>query len=384
MKTCITFQGFVNNYDKLNTFVITRSKRTKNMADKALLFIPDISGFTEFVQHTAIQHSRHIISELLELLIDNNIIGLQLAEIEGDALFFYRIGDVDINQVREQVKRMYIAFHTYLKRYEYEKICQCGACSSVYNLSLKFVIHYGEIEFISVKDTNKPYGSNVIKVHRLLKNEVPISEYALFSHEVDKETVSQLENQLQADYDFGQIAYAYEPLSQYKVELPEISPIPDNVPKHNLYSEEASINMPILELYEIISNFDYRLLWSKGVNKVEYEKNRVNRVGDKHKCLIDKSVVNPTTVTKKAKKDQLVYGESTTEIPFTKKLNIYYVLEPENEQKTRLRIEVFVDFKPFGILLKRLMKKNFKKVIPENIKELILLADSGFKTTHNS
>lgn len=351
------------------------------MADKALLFIPDISGFTEFVQHTAIQHSRHIISEVLELLIDNNISGLQLAEIEGDALFFYRIGAVDIHQVREQVKRMYIAFHTYLKRYEYEKICQCGACSSVYNLSLKFIIHYGEIEFISVKDSNKPYGSNVIKVHRLLKNEVPISEYALFTTAVDEENVSKIPNQLQADYDFGTINYAYESLAEYKKELPEILPIPDNVPKHHIYSEEASIPMPILELYEIISNFDYRLLWAKGIDKVEYEKNRVNRLGDKHKCLIDKKEVNPTTVTKKATKNQLVYGESTTEIPFAKKLNVYYILEPENEEKTRLKIEIFVDFKPFGVLLKRLMKKNFKKVVPENLKELILLAESGFKTT---
>ncbi|MEM6718226.1 MAG: DUF2652 domain-containing protein [Bacteroidota bacterium] len=351
------------------------------MADKALLFIPDISGFTEFVQHTAIQHSRHIIAEIMELLIDNNTTGLQLAEIEGDALFFYKMEQQpNISQIRAQIKRMYIAFHTYLKRFEYEKICQCGACSSVYNLSLKFIVHYGEIEFISIKNSNKPYGSNVIKVHRLLKNEVPILEYALFTQEVDSETIINAEHILEAQYDFGDIKFAYESLSNYKKELPEIPLIPENVPKHNLYSEEASINMPILELYEIISNFDYRLLWSKGIDKVEYEKNRVNRVGDKHKCLIDKKEIHPTTVTKKVAKNQLVYGESTTEIPFTKKLNIYYVLTPENDQKTRLRIEVFVDFKPFGIVLKRLMKKNFKKVIPKNIKELILLADSGFKT----
>jgi len=354
------------------------------MADKALLFIPDISGFTEFVQHTAINHSRHIIADLLELIIDNNITGLQLAEIEGDALFFYKIEhQTNIKQIREQIKRMYLAFHTYLKRYEYEKICHCGACSSVYNLSLKFIIHFGEIEFISIKDSNKPYGPNVIKVHRLLKNEVPISEYALFTEDVDIETVQTAEQKLEANYDFGVINYAYESLSDFKKELPEISPIPENVPKHNIYSEEATINLPALELYEIISNFDYRLLWAKGIDKVEYEKNRVNRVGDKHKCLIDKKTINPTTVTIKAEKNQLVYGESTTEVPFTKKLNIYYVLEAINDQKTRLRIEVFIDFKPFGILLKRLMKKNFKKVIPENIKELILLADSGFSPNYS-
>ena len=57
---------------------------------KSLLFIPDISGFTHFVQNTEIEHSQHVISELLETLINANTQNLQLAEIEGDALFFYK------------------------------------------------------------------------------------------------------------------------------------------------------------------------------------------------------------------------------------------------------------------------------------------------------
>lgn len=57
------------------------------MLKRALLFIPDISGFTEFVHHTDITHCRHIISELFEILIDTNNMDLQLAEIERDADF---------------------------------------------------------------------------------------------------------------------------------------------------------------------------------------------------------------------------------------------------------------------------------------------------------
>ena len=68
------------------------------MTQKAILFIPDISGFTEFVHHTDINHSRHIISELLELLIDSNNMGLELAEIEGDALFLYKIEDKAVTE----------------------------------------------------------------------------------------------------------------------------------------------------------------------------------------------------------------------------------------------------------------------------------------------
>ena len=93
--------------------------------------------------------------------------GLELAEIEGDALFLYKLEDnIDINLIKQQIEDMYLAFHKHLKRYELQRICNCGACSSAYNLSLKFVVHYGEIEFIKVKTSKKPYGSNVIKVYR--------------------------------------------------------------------------------------------------------------------------------------------------------------------------------------------------------------------------
>ncbi|MEM6380660.1 MAG: DUF2652 domain-containing protein, partial [Bacteroidota bacterium] len=61
-----------------------------NQIAHPVLFIPDISGFTRFVKTTERNHSRHIISELLELLIDENDIGLTVAEIEGDAILFYK------------------------------------------------------------------------------------------------------------------------------------------------------------------------------------------------------------------------------------------------------------------------------------------------------
>ncbi len=352
---------------------------------KALLFIPDISGFTEFVHHTDIKHSGHIISELLEILIDQNISGLELAEIEGDALFFYKIEDkLNLSKIKAQIQCMYVAFHAHLKRYEYERICQCGACSSAYNLEIKFIVHYGEIDFITVKESRKPYGSNVIQVHRLLKNDVPVSEYALFTKSILDFSLDMNEvSKMVTKYDFGEVAYNYEGLSHFKKDLPYVAPIPLGVPKHKLFVSTEIINLPILELYEVISNFDYRLLWVKGIDTLEYDKNKVNRAGQKHQCLIAKNqAVNQTTITKKAEDGQLVYGESTTDIPFTKQVNAYYVLEKSNEGFTKLSIEVYADFKPFGILLKKLLSKKLEKNLLENIKDLILLIDSGFTTKH--
>ena len=42
------------------------------MAVSGLLFIPDISGFTDFVNETEVDHSRYIIQELLDTLINAN------------------------------------------------------------------------------------------------------------------------------------------------------------------------------------------------------------------------------------------------------------------------------------------------------------------------
>ncbi len=352
------------------------------MIQNAILFIPDISGFTEFVHHTDIKHSRHIISELLELLIDSNTMGLELAEVEGDALFMYKLeNQVNLNIIQKQIQDMYLDFHTHIARYEYQRICHCGACSSAYNLNLKFVIHYGEIEFIKVKDSKKPYGSVVIQVHRLLKNDISIPEYALFTENIQPLEDNNKANTKVAEYDFGNITYTYNSLTHLKEKLPEIDLVSLDVPKHQLFNKTEIVKIPALDLYEVISNFDYRLLWTKGIDKLEYEKNKVNRAGQKHKCLINKNQeVEQITVTKEVNKNQLVYGESTTALPFTKRMNNYFVLEEIQKGVTKLNIEVYADFKPFGVLLKWLLKKKIKNIVSENISELIGLIDSGFTT----
>jgi len=353
------------------------------MTEKAILFIPDISGFTEFVHHTDIKHSGHIISELLEILLDNNTIDLKLAEIEGDALFFYKFSNsVSFEAIKKQIDAMYIAFHMHLKRYEYERICRCGACSSAYNLSLKFVVHYGEIDFIEVKDNKKPYGSHVIQVHRLLKNNVPLTEYALFTENVKQlSTIDDKFTKGIAEYDFGKIAYSYSALSYLKENLPYVPPVPEDVPKHLLFSASEVIKSPMIDLYEVISNFDYRLLWYKGIDRLEYEENKVNRSGRKHICLIGKNQeIDQTTITRHVSEEQLVYGETTPSMPFMSQFSIYYILESKNEGYTQLKIEAYADFKPFGILLKGVFCRKISKIVTENIKELILLIDSGFTT----
>ena len=109
---------------------------------KALYFMPDISGFTHFVNTTEVEHSIHIIAELLELLLDNNTLELQLVEIEGDALFMYTTKIPTYSQLLDQVKVMLESFHIHTKEYETKRICDCGSCKTTIDLDLKFLVHY--------------------------------------------------------------------------------------------------------------------------------------------------------------------------------------------------------------------------------------------------
>src|SRR5690606_40854914 len=88
------------------------------MENKGLLFIPDISGFTSFVTRTEIEHSRLIVQELLECLINANRLELEISEIEGDAILFFRFGSPPpLEEVYRQVEAMFCAFHKNLSSY---------------------------------------------------------------------------------------------------------------------------------------------------------------------------------------------------------------------------------------------------------------------------
>ncbi len=50
--------------------------------DNNLIFIADISGFTRFINEVEINHGSHIISELLEIVLERNELNLDVAEIE--------------------------------------------------------------------------------------------------------------------------------------------------------------------------------------------------------------------------------------------------------------------------------------------------------------
>ena len=114
---------------------------------EATLFIPDISGFTKFVKTTELNHSKHIIEELINIIISEGKKSFEIAEIEGDAVLMYHKSSMAPSDIIAVAKRIYVAFHRHLKSYEHNRICECGACTTAVELQLKFIAHQGAFGF---------------------------------------------------------------------------------------------------------------------------------------------------------------------------------------------------------------------------------------------
>jgi hypothetical protein len=157
----------------------------------SLLLIPDISGFTAFVHETELEHSQHIISGLLETLINANELDLTVAEIEGDAVLFYAEERVpEPLQVLAQAQHMFQDFHRWIVDFVATCPCSCHACQSVGKLTLKVVAHAGPLGFIQVRQFRKPFGEAVVVAHRLLKNDIASHEYVLLTDDLLAQTAA--------------------------------------------------------------------------------------------------------------------------------------------------------------------------------------------------
>ena len=153
---------------------------------RALLLIADIGGYTRFMKVTAanLAHSQQVVADLLEAVIDAAAPRLQLAKLEGDAAFLYAplSGELPPPEESERlIGKMRAAFQTVLRQHALRDTCHCDGCLQAPELTLKFVAHVGEVAFQKVERFTELAGVDVILVHRMLKNDVPLKEYLLMS-----------------------------------------------------------------------------------------------------------------------------------------------------------------------------------------------------------
>jgi hypothetical protein len=345
------------------------------MESKGLVFIPDISGFTEFVNQVEIDHGRLIIKELLEILIDANETGLEISEIEGDAILFYRFGqEPSLQEIYRQVEKMFCSFHQSLKEYEHRRYCQCKACLSAVQLTLKVITHYGEFTTYDVRNFKKLIGRDIIVAHRLLKNDIDSHEYWLVTDSLySKPGNGPLPSWVQwadsrKETEAGEISFHYVQLSPLKKQLASV-PLyrPSLSEKDKELSLSAEYPVDILTLFHASGDPAQRHRWVPGVKKIEVTNHFLPRVGMRWKVLLDNGETASHASSYFYQEHRIEFSETDESTGYI----THYILEKINDAQTRLTIEIYVPKSSLGKILFRLgSKKNYRQKISGTLKAL--------------
>lgn len=354
------------------------------MAVQGLLFIPDISGFTRFVNETEIEHSRIIIEELLENIINSNKIGLQVSEVEGDAVLFYRFGESPaFEDLCKQVEAMFCNFQKQLKNYEGYRMCICDACKNAINLSLKIITHYGEFSSYTVKDFSKLIGKDVIVAHQLLKNDIDLHEYWLATNNliaVEKDGGS-LPQWMQWQHgvkqtEQGHIDFAYCMLTQLKENI-EPDPQRDRTLGENkikILSITKTISADLIKIFSVIGNLSLRNQWQDGVIHVDRISHPIYHLGIKFRVVTGKG--STVFYSSSFSNTDNIFCLSETDEHKTQ--SFYITLKELSGHTTSVTLDLYLP----GNRLRRLifslfLKKQVEKSLNKSMNNLLALAQKN-------
>lgn len=171
----------------------------------------DISGYTAFVAATELEHSREILSELLDVTSGALQSHLRPVRLQGDAIIC--VGQDD--DVVSCLESAFVAFHKRVRAMVAATTCPCAACQTVPSLTLKFVAAHGTYSNVNVRGTQDLVGADVNIAFRLLKNHVPSHEYVLITRAVLERMASSARERfvpIAEEYDVGRVEAFYRDL----------------------------------------------------------------------------------------------------------------------------------------------------------------------------
>ena len=346
------------------------------MQNQGLLFVPDISGFTKFVSQVEIEHSRMIIQELLEVIISSNEIGLQISEIEGDAVLFYKFGEPpSLDALYRQVEQMFIKFHQSLVAYDNRKYCQCTACVSAIDLTLKVITHYGEYTNYTVRNFEKLIGKDVIVVHQLLKNDIQHNEYWLVTKTLAKNDISSdlvkggEWNTSVKQFEGGEIPFRYVHLSQLKKDLAPTTISPDALlNKVKSISVSKEYDTDIITLFHASGDFHSRARWQDGVKEVKEVAHMLPRIGMKCRSILESGEEITYSTSYSYSDEKIEFCETEEKSGHC----TFYRLEKKGDKRASLTIDYYIDSGFFpGFLFQWQKKAKAKERLEKSLENLV-------------
>src|SRR5215213_5907964 len=136
--------------------------------------IADITGYTQYLNESELDHAQGILTSLLNLLIKHTQPPLIISRLAGDAVISYGLSEhfLEGQTFAESLEDTYVSFRRMVELMVRNTTCQCKACQNIGALDLKFFVHYGEFAVQKLDAHDELVGSDVNLLHRLLKNHV--------------------------------------------------------------------------------------------------------------------------------------------------------------------------------------------------------------------
>ena len=168
---------------------MSKAPNVSEAPEPVILIIADISGYTRYMTANAktLAHSQTVITELMQAIIREIELPLEVAKLEGDAVFLYcrkegaqRWDDVK-RVIGSKLLSFFRLFGDKVGELSQSVTCSCSACAHIDKLRLKIVAHSGEALFHRVYNFVELAGVDVIIVHRLLKNSISADQYLLLT-----------------------------------------------------------------------------------------------------------------------------------------------------------------------------------------------------------
>lgn len=196
------------------------------MANKGFFIITDISGYTEYLTESELDHAHEILQSLFDAQLKHINFPLKISGFRGDAIFMYtpELCFVNPQTFLETLENLYIVFSETLQQMQFNTTCPCRACRNMSKLDLKMCVHYGEYIVQKFGDREELLGADVIVPHRMLKNHVieqtGIKAYAIFS-----EAAANALNLSELSQPLIPHTESYEHLGEVKMQVFDLRPV---------------------------------------------------------------------------------------------------------------------------------------------------------------
>jgi uncharacterized protein YndB with AHSA1/START domain len=316
--------------------------------EPACLVIADISGYTGFLAGAELDHAQDILADLMGVVVGAFRPTFRLAKLEGDAAFVCAMtATIDAAQLQDTIERCYFLYRRRLRDIAQASTCECNACVLVPKLDLKVVAHHGQVVRQKFGSLEELVGSDVIVVHRLLKNRIGeatgFSAYAMYTEAcvramgIDDPVSAGFTEHVEAFEGVGEIrAWVRDLQAAWDAELVRAQLVIET--KDIARSYEAIFAAPAPLVWDYMTSPARRPRWQHGVTGVIEAAGTVGRrgIGTVNHCMHGKDAIVEEVVDWQPY-DHVTY-RSLLPIPNVPKLLSTYLFTDLGDGRTRVEL----------------------------------------------